>query len=224
MTPSVEAVDLGAALPLDDGRADRGRRRPAAAPQVGIAPGCQRPSPRRRLAEIQLDAPVGRVGKIVAIGRNYREHAARGGRRARRPTRSSSPSSRARIVGPEAGHRWRASDTGQVDYEAELAVVIGRRGRDVSGRATPSSTCSATPACNDVSARDLQFGDGQWVRGKSLDTFCPIGPWLVTSRRDPGSAGPPHPAAWSTASVLQEASTGEMVHGVADLIAFCSGS
>ena len=136
---------------------------------------------RRPLSEVVLAPPVGRVGKIIAVGKNYRTRAG-GGRRP--PTIpivfTKFPSA---IVGPGAEIRWRAADSGQVDYEAELAVVIGRTARDVPADALDhvlGYTC-----LNDVSARDLQFGDGQWVRGKSLDTFCPIGPWLVTADEIP---------------------------------------
>ena len=76
------------------------------------------------------------------------------------------------------------ADTTQVDYEAELAVVIGTTARDVPVERALDHVLGY--AClNDVSARDLQFGDGQWIRGKSLDTFCPIGPWIVTADEIP---------------------------------------
>ena len=90
-----------------------------------------------------------------------------------------------------AGHAapiiWRAADTGQVDYEAELAVVIGRKARDVPAERALDHVLGYT-CLDDVSARDLQFGDGQWVRGKSLDTFCPMGPWIVTGDEIPTRA------------------------------------
>jgi 2-keto-4-pentenoate hydratase/2-oxohepta-3-ene-1,7-dioic acid hydratase in catechol pathway len=68
----------------------------------------------------------------------------------------------------------------QIDYEAELAVVIGRGGSNIS-RPTRWSTCSATPIVNDVTARDVQMRHQQWDLGKSFDTFCPMGPWIVTA-------------------------------------------
>ena len=83
------------------------------------------------------------------------------------------------LVGDRADIVWRAADTAQVDYEAELAVVIGRTARGVPPSRAFDHVLGYT-CLNDVSARDLQFGDGQWVRGKSLDTFCPLGPWIVT--------------------------------------------
>jgi 2-keto-4-pentenoate hydratase/2-oxohepta-3-ene-1,7-dioic acid hydratase in catechol pathway len=97
--------------------------------------------------------------------------------------------------------------TAQVDFEAELGVVIGAGG-EVWGY-----TC-----VNDVSARDLQFGDGQWVRGKSLDTFCPVGPVLVPADAlDPSALGI---RAVLNGEVMQESTTAKMIFGVEDLLAF----
>ena len=175
--------------------------------------------PHRRLDELALEAPVGRVGKVVAIGKNYREHAAEEGVEA--PSApvifAKFPSS---IVGPEAEIRWRAADTTQVDWEAELAVVIGRSARDVPVDAALGYVLGYT-CLNDVSARDLQFGDGQWTRGKSLDTFCPIGPWLVTADEiaDPQRL---RVRLFVNGECMQDGSTEHMVHGVAEIIAFCS--
>ncbi|MBW1645413.1 MAG: fumarylacetoacetate hydrolase family protein, partial [Deltaproteobacteria bacterium] len=133
---------------------------------------------RLPLDGLRLAPPVARPGKIIAIGLNYRDHAAEG--KAEVPAAplvfAKFPSS---VVGPGEPIRWDLEVTRKVDFEAELAVVIGRRlgrcTRDEARAAIYGYTCA-----NDVSARDLQFGDGQWVRGKSLDTFCPLGPWLVT--------------------------------------------
>jgi 2-keto-4-pentenoate hydratase/2-oxohepta-3-ene-1,7-dioic acid hydratase in catechol pathway len=173
----------------------------------------------RPLAGLRLLPPVTHPGKIVAAGRNYREHAAEEG--AETPADpilfAKFPSA---LTGDGGDITWRASDTTQVDFEAELAVVIGRTARDVpAGRALGhvlGYTC-----CNDVSARDLQFGDGQWVRGKSLDTFCPLGPWIVTADEipDPGTL---RIRCLVNDEVLQDASTAELVHGVPALVAFCS--
>src|SRR5690242_14913051 len=130
-------------------------------------------------AATELLAPLPRPGKVVAIGRNYREHAEEEG--VDPPPAplvfSKWPSS---VVGPGADIRWDPELTGQVDYEAELAVVIGRTARNVSEAEALDHVLGYT-CLNDVSARDIQFGDGQWVRGKSLDTFCPMGPALVTA-------------------------------------------
>jgi 2-keto-4-pentenoate hydratase/2-oxohepta-3-ene-1,7-dioic acid hydratase in catechol pathway len=108
----------------------------------------------------------------------------------------------------------------QVDYEAELGVVIGRRVRGVSVENALEAVAGYL-CVNDVSARDLQFSDKQWVRGKSLDTFCPVGPRLVPASEVPD------PQALSIRAILngqvmQDSSTANMVFGVAELIAFIS--
>lgn len=162
-----------------------------------------------------LLAPVARPGKIVAIGRNYREHAEQEG-----AALPSEPLVFAKftssIIGPDAPIRWDPHLTQAVDYEAELAVVIGARARRVS-RDTALSHVFGYTCLNDVSARDLQFADGQWVRGKSLDTFCPIGPWVVTAEELPD----PHdlPISCSVSGErLQESSTAALIFDVAELI------
>jgi 2-keto-4-pentenoate hydratase/2-oxohepta-3-ene-1,7-dioic acid hydratase in catechol pathway len=171
------------------------------------------------LADIRLLAPVGRPGKVVAVGRNYREHAAEEG--ATLPSTpvlfTKYPSS---ITGARSEIRWRAADTSQVDYEAELGVVIGRRTRNVRVEDALERVFGYT-CLNDVSARDLQVEDGQWVRAKSLDTFCPMGPWIVTRDEvpDPGRLSI---RCTVNGDVRQDASTADLIHGVAELIAFCS--
>jgi len=124
------------------------------------------------------------------------------------------------IVGPDAVIRWDPALTRQVDYEAELAVVMGRTARHVSAAEALDYVAGYT-LCNDISARDLQFGDGQWVRGKSLDTFCPLGPWLVTRDEIPD---PQALAIRCTINgqVMQDSSTSEMIFRVRELIEFCS--
>ena len=174
---------------------------------------------RRELSSLVLLPPVPRPGKIVAVGRNYREHAAEEGAEtpadpilfAKFPTA---------LIGDGSPITWRTSDTAQVDYEAELAIVIGRAARDVPVDRAFEHVLGY--AClNDVSARDLQFGDGQWVRGKSLDSFCPMGPWIVTADElpDPGASAI---RCIVNGEVRQSASTAELVHGVPELIAYCS--
>ena len=133
----------------------------------------------RSMDELELLAPVPRPGKVVAIGRNYRAHAEEEGVEPPEAPLifAKWPSS---VVGPGGEIRWDPRLTGQVDYEAELAAVIGRRARRVPVAEALDHVLGYT-CLNDVSARDLQFGDGQWVRGKSLDTFCPMGPAVVTT-------------------------------------------
>jgi len=175
----------------------------------------------RAVADADLLAPVPRPGKIVAIGRNYREHVAE--ESAEPPPAplvfAKFPSS---IVGPGAEIRWDPALTQQVDWEAELGVVIGTAARNVSVDRALDHVLGYT-CLHDVSARDLQFGDGQWVRGKSLDTFCPIGPAIVTADE---IADPQRLAISCTVDgeVVQESSTSMMYFGVAEIISFCSRS
>lgn len=167
----------------------------------------------------ELLAPVTRPGKIIGIGRNYRDHAAEEGVEppgaplifAKWPTT---------IVGPSAEVRWDPALTTQVDYEAELGVVIGRTARRVSEAEALEYVLGYT-CLNDVSARDLQFGDGQWVRGKSLDSFCPIGPAIVTTDEIPD---PQRLRLSCTVSGerLQDATTADMYFGVAQIVSYCS--
>jgi 2-keto-4-pentenoate hydratase/2-oxohepta-3-ene-1,7-dioic acid hydratase in catechol pathway len=171
------------------------------------------------LATADLLAPVSRPGKVVAIGRNYREHAEEEG--VDPPPAplifAKWPSA---VVGPGADIRWDPGLTSQVDYEAELAVVIGRRARRVSREDALGHVLGYT-CLNDVSARDLQFGDGQWVRGKSLDTFCPMGPAIVTTDEldDPQGLGI---RCLVGDEVVQEANTSQMYFSVADIVSYCS--
>jgi 2-keto-4-pentenoate hydratase/2-oxohepta-3-ene-1,7-dioic acid hydratase in catechol pathway len=170
---------------------------------------------------VELLAPVPRPGKIVAIGRNYRDHVDEEG--AEPPAAplvfSKWPSS---VVGHRGEVRWDPALTAQVDYEAELAVVIGRTARRVREAEALDYVLGYT-CLNDISARDLQFGDGQWARGKSLDTFCPMGPVLVTADEIPD----PQVLDIScqvNGETVQSANTRQMYFGVAEIISHCSQS
>jgi 5-carboxymethyl-2-hydroxymuconate isomerase len=173
------------------------------------------------LADADLLAPVPRPGKIVAIGRNFREHVAE--ENTDPPPAplvfAKFPSS---IVGPGDEIRWDPDLTQQVDWEAELGVVIGTAARNVPLDRALDHVLGYT-CLHDVTARDLQFGDGQWTRGKSLDTFCPIGPSIVTADEVPD----PQDLAISCTvdgEVVQSSRTSMMYFGVAEIIAFCSRS
>ena len=134
----------------------------------------------------QRVAPVPRPGKVVAVGLNYHSHAVEGGvEPPERPMLFCKFSTS--VVGDGDTVEWDPTLTQGVDLEAELGVVIGRTARHVS-EADALSYVAGYTCVNDVSARDLQFADGQFVRSKSLDTFCPIGPVVVTSDEipDPG--------------------------------------
>jgi 2-keto-4-pentenoate hydratase/2-oxohepta-3-ene-1,7-dioic acid hydratase in catechol pathway len=175
----------------------------------------------RPLADADLLAPVPRPGKVVAIGRNYRDHTTEEG-----VEPPPAPLIFAKWPSAVVGHgtevSWDPGLTRQVDYEAELAVVIGRTARAVGVDDALDHVLGYT-CLNDVSARDLQFGDGQWVRGKSLDTFCPMGPALVTAD-DIGDPQDLSISCWVGDERVQEARTSDMFFGVAELISYCSMS
>jgi len=173
----------------------------------------------RPVTELDVLAPVPRPGKVVAIGRNYREHAAEEG--AEQP---GAPLIFAKfassVVGPGDDIRWDPALTGQVDYEAELAVIIGTHARRVPVERAVEFVFGYT-CLNDVSARDLQFGDGQWTRGKSLDTFCPMGPVLVTAD-ELGDAGDLAIRCTVNGEQRQSARTSDLYFGVAEIVSHCS--
>ncbi len=155
--------------------------------------------------------------KIVCIGLNYRDHAEEQG--ADLPERpllfAKWPNT---LIGDGDPIRI-PSISEQVDYEAELGVVIGRRASRVSKEDALDYVRDYVVA-NDVSGRDLQFSDGQWVRGKSLDTFLPVGePVPASEVPDPQALGI---RAILNGETMQDSSTANMVFGVADLIAFVS--
>lgn len=173
------------------------------------------------LNEVELLAPVPRPGKIVAAGVNYATHAAEGKRDA--PDHpvlfAKLPTS---VIGHGADIRWSPALTQAVDFEAELAVVIGKTCRRVAESEALAYVAGYT-CLNDVSARDLQYSDKQFVRAKSLDTFCPMGPWLVTADdiADPQAL---RVRCLVNGEVMQDASTAEMIFGVAALVSFCSAA
>jgi 2-keto-4-pentenoate hydratase/2-oxohepta-3-ene-1,7-dioic acid hydratase in catechol pathway len=171
------------------------------------------------LAGLHLLAPVPRPGKVVAIGLNYFAHAAE-----QKVEPPQAPLIFAKfptaVIGPGEAISWDPTLTAQVDYEAELAVVIGRRARNV-GMAQALDFVLGYTCANDVSARDLQFGDRQWVRGKSLDTFCPMGPVIVTADEipDPGTLA----IACDVSGVrLQASNTADLIFSVAAIVAHCA--
>ncbi|MEX0663281.1 MAG: fumarylacetoacetate hydrolase family protein [Acidimicrobiia bacterium] len=165
-----------------------------------------------------LRAPVRGRGKILCIGLNYRDHAAETGMAI--PT---SPIVFAKwcnaVVGPDADVEVPLSAS-DIDYEAELAVVVGQRAR----RVQPDDALDYVAGylcANDVSARAQQFAVSQWTLGKAIDTFLPLGPWLVTSDEvpDPQALGI---RCLVNGEKRQDSSTGEMIFGVAELLATLS--
>lgn len=162
--------------------------------------------------------PIERPGKIVCVGLNYRDHAEEEGLELpERPLLFGKwPSA---LIGPGDTIRLPGISS-QVDYEAELGVVIGEQAKAVS-RDEALDVVLGYVCVNDVTARDLQDADGQWTRSKSLDTFCPVGPALIPR------AEVPDPQSLSirctvNGKVVQESTTAMMVYGVADLIAYIS--
>jgi 2-keto-4-pentenoate hydratase/2-oxohepta-3-ene-1,7-dioic acid hydratase in catechol pathway len=158
-------------------------------------------------------------GKILAVGQNYLDHIREQG--AEPPGLPvlfpKFPSS---VIGPGEEIFWTDGLTEQVDYEAELAVVIGRRATRVTESEALAHVFGYTGA-NDVTARDLQFGDGQWTRGKGLDRFLPLGPVVV----DAAEVADPQGVAVRcrvNGQTVQSSSTREMVFSVAQIIAFIS--
>lgn len=158
-------------------------------------------------------------GKIVAIGLNYLDHIREAG--VEPPTRplifAKFPST---VIADGDEIAFDPTVAKRVDWETELAVVIGSRARDVAEESALEHVFGYTIA-NDVSARDLQFADGQWIRGKNLDSFCPLGPGIVTA----DEIVDPQALALRTCvngRLVQDSSTAEMLFPVAALISYCS--
>jgi len=165
-------------------------------------------------------APVPRPGKIVCVGLNYRDHAAESGLAVpKTPVIFSKFSSC--VIAPGEPVVIPPSSA-KVDYEAELAIVIGRRASHVTADRAYDYVLGYT-AFNDVTARDFQFGDGQWQRGKSCDTFAPMGQAIVTADEIPD----PHTLRISltvNGTVMQDSNTSQLIFRVPELIAFISDS
>jgi len=163
-------------------------------------------------------APVPRPGKLICIGLNYRDHAAESNMPIpERPIVFSKFSTA--VIAP--GEPVVLPDSSaQVDYEAELAVVIGRRAKKVSANRALDYVLGYT-CFNDVSARDFQFADGQWQRGKSCDTFAPMGPTIVTA----DAISDPHKLSIKlmlNGKAMQDSNTDQLIFGVPELIEFLS--
>ena len=157
-------------------------------------------------------------GKIIAIGRNYVDHAIEGGSEppAAPLIFNKLPNSLSAHNSPIVLHKI----SSQIDYEAELAVVIGRRATRVSESEALDYIFGYT-LINDVSARDLQFGDGQWVRGKSLDGFAPLGPFITTRDEIPDVQAL-NIEGRLNGQVMQSSNTGKMIFKVAYLVSYIS--
>ena len=161
--------------------------------------------------------PIERPGKIVCVGLNYRDHAEEQGVElpsepllfAKWPTSLIGPGE-AIVIPPIVT---------KADYEAELGVVIGARAKSVS-KENAFEAVRGYLCANDVSARDLQFSDGQWTRGKSPDTFCPVGP--MVPRDDVADPHALRIRAIVSGEVLQDSTTANLIFGVDDVISYAS--
>ena len=168
-----------------------------------------------RVEDVRLLAPVIPRSKVIGIGRNYADHAAEMGSEVpAEPMMFLIPNTA--VIGPGDPVVIPAA-TSEVHYEGELAVVIGRMCKDVEPEDAAKVIFGYTCA-NDVTARDLQRGDGQWARAKGFDTFCPLGPWIETDL---------DPAALSLVTrrdgeTVQDGTTADLIFGVAELVAYAS--
>jgi len=166
------------------------------------------------LADIRLLAPI-LPSKIVCVGQNYADHAREmGGEAPRDPVIFLKPSTT--VIGPNAEIKLPA-DASRVDYEGELAAVVGMPCKDVPAQRAASVLLGYTIA-NDVTARDQQQADGQWTRAKSHDTFCPLGPWIDTTVDPAGLTIRTE----LDGKVKQDARTSSLVHEVGKLVEWIS--
>jgi 2-keto-4-pentenoate hydratase/2-oxohepta-3-ene-1,7-dioic acid hydratase in catechol pathway len=132
---------------------------------------------RWAVADVRLLSPI-LPSKVVCVGRNYADHAAELGNEVpKEPMLFLKPSTS--VIGPNDAVRLPPQST-KVEHEAELAVVIGAAGARRVDRAGAAAAIFGYTCANDVTARDLQRSDGQWTRAKGFDSFCPLGPWIVT--------------------------------------------
>jgi acylpyruvate hydrolase len=174
----------------------------------------------RPLDAVTLEAPLSRPGKIVALGRNYMDHV--------KETKSEVPEFpvifskfSSSVIGPD-DHIPIPEVSSKIDWEVELGVVIGKTCRNVSAKKSLDFVAGYT-VINDVSARDLQMNDVQWVRGKSLDGFCPMGPCIVTQDElGDGSKLKMHTKV--NGVIKQESSTSKMIFNVPKIVSFLSKS
>ncbi|MBI3668120.1 MAG: fumarylacetoacetate hydrolase family protein [Acidobacteria bacterium] len=195
---------------LDDGERAReaAQKLTAAPPSTAVHP----------LSAVRLHAPIPRPGKLILIGLNYRDHAIETGMPIPEVPTIFAKFSNA-VIGPGEPILIPAASK-EVDYEAELAFVIGRRGKNIPASRWADYVFGYTMA-NDVSARDFQRATSQWIMGKTADTFCPLGPELVGADEVPD----PHNLRIRcevNGRVLQDSSTSQLIFRVPDLVAYLS--
>lgn len=170
---------------------------------------------------MKVKAPISNPQKIIALGLNYIDHCREQGLE---PPEyplifAEYPSA---IIGPGEPITWPAELTQQIDYEAELAFIIGRRAKDVPAERAFDYIAGYT-LLNDITARDLQFAEKQWTRAESLDTFCPMGPALVSKEE----VGDPHHLkirCYLNGQLTQDSNTENLIFDIPYLISFLSHS
>jgi 2-keto-4-pentenoate hydratase/2-oxohepta-3-ene-1,7-dioic acid hydratase in catechol pathway len=184
--------------------------------------------PRLPASAITLRAPLPRPRRnLFCVGRNYRAHAAelsasvfrdQVGQETEWPmVFSKVPET---VIGPFDAVRMPGKAVSeQIDYECELAIVVGRGGRDIA-RSRAMEHVFGYTVVNDVSARDVQVRHGQWHLGKSFDTFCPMGPWIVTADEVDGRAT--RVRGWVNGELRQDGRTQDMIFDIARLVETCS--
>lgn len=178
----------------------------------------RRTGDRHQLSAVLLGAPVV-PSKLVCVGKNYADHVAEmaaggGADPPAAPLLFLKPSTA--VVGPGASI-VHPRDSERVDYEGELAVVIGRIARRITVASALAHVFGYTCA-NDVTARDQQYSDGQWTRGKGHDTFCPLGPWIETDL-DPSAS---RVSTLLDGELMQDAPTSLLLHSVPEVLAYIS--
>ena len=167
---------------------------------------------------IRLGPPISRPSKIICLGKNYRDHAMEGGMDVpeapllfcKTPNSLNGPYDP--VIMP--------TGSGKIDWEVELAVIIGKQCKAATVE-TAMAAVAGVCVMNDVSGREAQFGDGQWFRGKSFDTFAPLGPALVTLDEIDDLYGLPL-STRVDGKIMQQDSTGNMIFNVAETIAYIS--
>ncbi len=187
-------------------------------------------APKVKLTDVRLTAPIPAPRRnIICVGKNYREHArefSRSGFEAG-ATKGQEidefpavftklPSS---VAGPDAVIDLHSHLTSSVDYEAELALVIGKRGRDIPAKSAFDYVFGYT-IINDVTARDRQKNHKQWFLGKTLDGFCPMGPWITTA--DEVDATSLDVKCWVNSELRQNANTRDLIFEIPALISTIS--
>ncbi len=184
--------------------------------------------PRLPVSAVSLLAPLHRpLRSLLCVGRNYRAHAAELAGSVFKDNAAKEdgwPIVFTKladcVVGPfDAVRLPGAAVSSQIDYESELAVVIGTGGKNIS-KARAMQHVFGYTVVNDVTARDVQMRHGQWDLGKSFDTFCPMGPWLVTADELDGSNT--RVRGWVNGQLRQDASTRDLIFDIPTLIETCS--